>query len=126
MRLASGILSLLFGLIALGQSCLVNIGGSIVGDASTSEGGAVGLLVALLFIIGGAFAFKVPKVAMVFTGIAGFLGLAVGKTTSFSDMSLWGVVAIILTVLIYIGSRKPRRTQRPADHTRDPETLDIE
>lgn len=120
MRIASGILSLFFGLVSLGQAGLVYIGGGIIGETSVHEGGAVGILVALLLIMGGAFAFQLPKVAMFITGAAGLLGLAVGGTTGFTDMTFWGVVAIIITILNYLGSRKPRRTQRPPDTTTTP------
>jgi hypothetical protein len=108
-KVASGILSLLFGLIALGQSFLVGIGGSIISDESMNQGGAVGLLVSLLLMAGGAFAFQVPKAAAFFTGAAGLFGLAVGATTTYTDMTVWGVVAIILTVINIVNARKPRR-----------------
>jgi hypothetical protein len=110
MKIASGILSLLFGLIVMGQSFLVGIGGSIISDESMNQGGAVGLLVSLLLMVGGAFAFQVPKVALFFTGAASLFGLAAGATTVYSDMTAWGVVAIILTALNIINSRKPKRS----------------
>ncbi|MEA4882443.1 MAG: hypothetical protein VB144_02065 [Clostridia bacterium] len=113
MKLASGIISLLFGFAVLFQSLLVGVGGTIVGETSASQGGSVGALVALLLMIGGAFAFQVPKVAMVFTGLSGLLGLAAGSTTVFKDMTVWGVVGVILTVINYFNSRKPKRVQQP-------------
>ncbi|MCG0278538.1 MAG: hypothetical protein L5656_08430 [Thermanaeromonas sp.] len=108
MRIASGIISIFLGLIVLLQSCAVNVGGIAFGEKSAQEGGSVGILVALLFVVGGAFAFGLPKVTMIITGIAGVLGIAAGTTTVFKDMTIWGVVALILTAMNWFAARKPK------------------
>ncbi len=113
MKIACGILSLVFFLIILLQSCAVGIGGSIFGEESATQGGSVGIFVALLFLIGGAFSFGLPKVSMVIMAIAGILGIAAGQTTTYSDMTFWGVVALILAVLNFFGSRK-KKTKKDA------------
>jgi len=108
MRIASGLISLFLGLIVLLQSCAVNVGGIAFGEKSAQEGGSVGILVALLFVVAGAFAFQLPKVAMIITGIAGVLGIAAGTTTVFKDMTVWGVLALVLTAITWFAARKPK------------------
>jgi len=105
MRLAVTIICLILFVIISFQACTVGVGSGILGDEETQEGASVGILVGFTFMLGGAFAYKLPKVAMVFLLIGGLLGLAVGGTTDFSDMSIWGGVAIILAIMSYIGSR---------------------
>lgn len=112
MKLASGIISLVLGFAILFQSLLVGVGGSIAGETSASQGGSVGILVAFLFMVGGAFAFQVPKVAVVFTGLSGLLGFAAGSTTVFKDMRIWGAFGVILTVINLFNSRKPKRAKQ--------------
>ena len=108
MKIASGILSLILGLMILLQSCAVGIGASILGEESAAQGGSVGFFVAFLFFIGGAFSFALPKVSMVVLTIAGFLGIAAGATTVYGDMTVWGVAALILAAFNFFGSRKKK------------------
>ena len=49
MRIATMIISLLLMVVVGLQSCTVYVGGSATGQENLSQGGAVGLLVALLF-----------------------------------------------------------------------------
>lgn len=108
MKIASGILSLIFGLLIFLQSCVVGVGGSIFGEESAAQGGSVGFFVAILFIIGGSFSFALPKVSMVIMTLAGILGIAVGATTAYGDMTVWGVIALVLAALNFFGSRKKK------------------
>ena len=98
-------LMLLVGL----QSCAVSLGGSMFGDAGASEGGAVGLFMALLFLVGGAFAISFPLVSLISFVAAGLLGLLAGATTPFGDLTIWGGVALVLAVLSFFGIREKRR-----------------
>jgi uncharacterized membrane protein len=43
---------------------------------------------------------------------AGIIGLAGRASTSFGDLTFWGVVSLILTVLSYFGSREKRKRRR--------------
>ena len=85
MRIASGIISLALGLLVFLQSCTVGIGGAAFGEESATQGGSVGILVALLFIIGGAFAFALQK-WMVVMVLAGIFGITAGATTTYADI----------------------------------------
>jgi uncharacterized membrane protein YjfL (UPF0719 family) len=37
------------------------------------------------------------------------LGLAVGATTTFTDLTIWGIVSLVLAVLSFLGMREKRR-----------------
>lgn len=109
MGIAAGILSLVFGLFILLQSFIVGVGGAVLKEESASQGGSVGILVSFLLIIAGAFAFKLPRVAMFISGAAGILGVLAGLSTTFKDMTVWGVVALALTALNYFAARTQKK-----------------
>jgi hypothetical protein len=89
-RVATTILSLVLMVVVGVQSCAVYLGGSAMGEPTTAEGGALGLLVALLFLVGGAFAMPRPLVSFVAFLASSVFGLAGGATTSFGDLTIWG------------------------------------
>lgn len=109
MKIATGIISLIIGLIVFLQSCAVGIGGAVLADETTSQSGSVGLFVAFLLWIAGAFAFALPKVAMVISAIAGIFALMNGATSDYADMTVWGVIAFILAILEFFAGRKPKK-----------------
>jgi 4-hydroxybenzoate polyprenyltransferase len=111
MRLAVLIITLcLTGIVGL-QSCTIAAGGSLLKDQDAAGGGAVGLLIALLFVLGAAFVMGLPRVSMVLFAIAGFLGLGIGATSSFTDLKIWGGLSLVLAVMSWFGSRELRRKQ---------------
>ena len=67
------------------------------------------MLVAFIFAIGAAFVLKFPLVSLIVFALGGLLGIAVGATTSYSDMTIWGVVSFSLAVLSFFGRRELRR-----------------
>jgi len=73
------------------------------------EGGAVGLFIALLFLVGGAFAIGFPLVSLISFVAAGLLGLLAGATTPFEDLTFWGIVAFVLALLSFFSIREKRR-----------------
>lgn len=106
MRIAVMITSLFLTLIVGLQSCALFAGGGLIKDQAVSGGGAMGILVALLFVVGGAFAMGVPRVSMVAFFAAGLLGVAVGSSGSFKDLTIWGIVAFALCAMSYFGARE--------------------
>ncbi len=69
----------------------------------------MGVLVALLFLVGGAFAIPFPIVSLISFLVAGLLGLAAGATTPFTDLTIWGIIALILAVMSFFGVREKTR-----------------
>jgi uncharacterized membrane protein len=112
MKIATGIIGLVLMLIVGVQSLLVDLGGTITKNQNYSQGGSVGVLVALLFLIAGAFAFAKPIVSFIVFILAGVLGLAVGGTTGFTDMTVWGVISLVLAVLSFFAWRGDKKKKR--------------
>lgn len=106
MRIAVLIIGLILMVLVGMQSCAVMVGGEITSDTDTSEGGAVGILVAFLFLLGSALVMGFPRVSMVLFILASLLGFAAGSTTDFSDMIFWGVVGAGLAIMSFFGSRE--------------------
>ncbi|MEO3385260.1 hypothetical protein [Mesorhizobium sp. CAU 1741] len=108
MRIAIGILGLALGMLVLLQSCAISIGSDVVGDATTSEAGGVGIIMGILYFIGGAFAFGLPLVSLIVFALATLAGLTIG-TGVFADLQIWAYVALALAVLSFVAWRKGRR-----------------
>jgi hypothetical protein len=109
MRVATMILALILMLIVGAQSCAVSVGDEMVGEKVSQQGGPLGLFMALLFLVGGAFALAFPLVSLVAFVLAGLVGLAGGASTSFSDLGLWGWVSLALAVLSFFAWREKRK-----------------
>ena len=95
LRLATTIIALVLMLIVGLQSCAAYVGGGVTSNQDLSGAGAVGLLIALLFLIGAAFAIGVPIVSVGSFVLAALLALAVGFTSEFVDLRIWGFVSLV-------------------------------
>lgn len=107
MKVATGIIGLIVGLLVLLQSCTLTGAASLGQDAAMTEAGQVGMFVGLMFFVGGAFAFGVPLVGAIVFGVAAFFGFAVSG--DFDDMGIWAIVAVILAALSLWSWRATRR-----------------
>ncbi|WP_243375070.1 hypothetical protein [Microvirga solisilvae] len=114
MRLAVLIITLcLTGIVGL-QSCTIMAGGSLLKDQGTANGGALGILVAFLFILGAAFVMGLPRISAGLFALAGVLGITGGSSSNFSDLKIWGGLSLILAVMSWFGSRELRRKRAAA------------
>lgn len=114
MKIATGIIALGLMVIIGIQSIIVGAGGAIMGNKGYSQGGSAGVLVAFLFLIAGAFSFKKPIVSAIVFICAAIVGFAIGGTTGFSDMNIWGSVSLILGIMslfTWRGERKKRASK---------------
>lgn len=91
------------------QSLVVMAGSSMLEDTATADAAALGVLIALLFLVGVAFAIGLPTVSLESFLLAALIGVLGGTSSSFTDLTYWGVVALILAVLSYFGRREKRR-----------------
>jgi len=106
MRIAVMIIALcLTALVGL-QSCAVMVGGGLSNDKDLSGGGATGILVALLFVVGAGFVLGLPKVSRGIFAIAAVIGFLVGSKSGYHDLSIWGGVALILGIMSHFGVRE--------------------
>lgn len=106
MRIAAGIISLILGAMILFQSCAVGGLGAIV--APESKAGALGMFTGFLLLIAGAFAFQLPKVAMIVSVVAAIFAFA-ESANDFKDMKVWGVFCLGLAVMEFFAARKPKK-----------------
>ncbi len=115
MRVAVMVISLVLMLVIVFQSLASALGGGLSSNAADkagfSEGAVAGFCVAFLFLLGDAFAIGLPRTATVMFLIAGIVGLAAGGSTKYHDLSVWGVIALALSVMSFIGWRGKRRAQ---------------
>jgi len=115
MRIAVIVISLVLMVLLFAQSCTVTAGGSLAEDESISSAGAVGLLVAFLFLLGGAFVMGMPRLSAAMFWIAAFIGILAGLTTEFADLLIWGVVAVVLGIMARLSVRAPATDAVAAD-----------
>ena len=106
MRIAVTIIALVLMVVVGLQSCTVLGLESVVNEGEQDGGAAIGVLVALLFLLGGAFAYATPTTALVMFLFAGLLGVAAGASTDFADLTFWGIVAFIMAALCLLGRRE--------------------
>jgi hypothetical protein len=118
MKIAVGIVSILLSVPLLLQAAAAATATGLQGQSSSSATGsqaAIGVLCALLFIVGGAFSFAMPKVSIcVFAGagVFGILGAANGGR--FADLYIWAVVAWVFAAAAYLAVRLDKRAKRKA------------
>jgi len=103
------ILALVLMLIVGAQSCAVSVGESLGNEPAKTQGGALGTLIALLFLVGGAFALAFPLASLVVFVLAALVGIGGGSSSSFTDLTYWGWVSLALAVLSYFGCREKRK-----------------
>ena len=115
MRIAVLILGLLLGLLMFFQTFVVYALSGAASQQSMSEAGAVGLLMAVLWLIACALVIPIPLVSTIVFLVAGLLGVAAAGSSKFSDLSIWGGISFILAVLSFIGWVGKRRGERRAE-----------
>jgi hypothetical protein len=108
-RIATMILSLILMLVVGAQSCAVSVGDAALETKAAEQGGPLGILMALLFLIGGAFALAFPLVSLISFVLAGLVGLGGGSSASFGDLTFWGIVSLVLAAFSFLGVREKRR-----------------
>ncbi|MBZ9850299.1 hypothetical protein LB565_20165 [Mesorhizobium sp. CA14] len=108
MKIAVGIIGILLGIITMLQSCAVATGGNILANQELAGAGSVGVLVGLLFFVGGAFAFGLPLVAAIVFVVGSFFALI--AINAFPDMKVWAVADLLLAAMAFFAWRSARRS----------------
>jgi hypothetical protein len=106
------VIGLAVSLIVLLQSCAANFAGAL-GSQSLKQGAAVGMLLALFFIIGAGFAMRLPIVSIVVFAFGAIIAISAGHNSDFGDLQVWGWLSAILAVLSYFGHRERKRSLKP-------------
>jgi hypothetical protein len=105
-RTATAIIAIISVFILGGQTCLATCAAGLIGYDEVHRAGAIGFLVAFLFIIGGALVIGFPFISFITFSIAGILCLVNALTSIYTDMYVWGGLALILAFMSYLGHRK--------------------
>lgn len=102
MRIATLIVGLLVGVMLIFQTMVAGAFSAEGSDTSAAAG--AGLIMALLWLLGSALVIGFPKVSTALYGISALIGLFT-PTGAFEDLRFHGVVAVVLTVMAYLGWR---------------------
>lgn len=107
MKTAVGIIGVGLGLIVLMQACSVTGLSQLAQQQDSAEAGSIGMVVAVLMFLGGAFSFGVPRLATAMFGLAFLASLP--ARAAFPDMAVWGGVSIVLGLMLSFSQwKKPK------------------
>ncbi len=109
MRLAVLIIGLCLVVLVGMQSCTVMVGGGVTDDQDLSSGGAIGMLVSFLFILGSAFVLAYPKASMIIFLVASFFGFVGASGSTFSDLYFWSFISLVLAAMSYFGIKEKKK-----------------
>lgn len=121
MRIAVLIIGLLLGLLVFLQSFVI---AALGGDSDIGAGGAVGLIVAIMWLLACGLVIGFPRVSMVIFLVAGLFAF-IGATSGYTDLNLWGSASLILAAMSFFGWRgkreqdREREAERERQHHRD-------
>lgn len=110
MRIAVLILGLLLGLLMFLQTLLVYGLSDALNDEASAQASAIGVVMALLWLVACAFVLPFPLVSVVAFAIAGLFGFA--ASGEFPDLAIWGGVSVVLAVMSIFGWRGKRKHDR--------------
>lgn len=111
MRTAVLIITIICMFVVGIQSCFVGCGASVAEDEQLQSGSSMGIMVALLYLMAAIFITANPKITVAIFALAAALGLVAGATTDFIDMTIWGVISLILAVMSFFAARKQRKEE---------------
>jgi len=123
MRLAVTIIGILVSLLII----VLGFGIYAVSDAFGQEGHAqaasLGWLVGVIALVGSALAIGVPRASVGCFGVAGFLALVVIDKDYWPDMTIYGVVMLVLGTAAFFGWKQKDReeAEKAAERARQEE-----
>ncbi|MEX0621329.1 MAG: hypothetical protein WD181_07095 [Solirubrobacterales bacterium] len=111
MRVATMVIALVLMVVVFVQSCAVSVGGSIAEDEDMAGGGALGIMLALTWVVGAGLVLSRPKAAIWAFGVGAFFGLIGATAGGFSDLWIWTFVSVILGVMSWRGIREREKKE---------------
>jgi Ni/Fe-hydrogenase subunit HybB-like protein len=107
MRIAVLVIGLVLSVGLFIQSLLVSAGATIFDDEDAESAAGIGVLMALMWVVGSALAIPLPRVSLVLFVLAGLIGLA--GIAAFPDLAFWSVISFALAVFCFFGYRGKRK-----------------
>jgi hypothetical protein len=114
MRIAVLIIGLLLGLLMFLQTVLVYAGASATEQDDLAGAAAVGVFMALLWLVACALVIAFPMISVVLFVLAGVFGFAAGASSDFADLPIWGGVSLVLAAMSFFGWRGKKRSASEA------------
>jgi hypothetical protein len=110
MRIAVLVIGLVLTLGLFIQAFVIFGLSDAIDQEDTQAAGSVGVLMALMWVVGCGLVIPVPRVSMVLFAVAGLLGFA--ASGNYPDLAWWGGISEILAVFCYFGYRGKRKSDR--------------
>jgi hypothetical protein len=116
MRIAVLIIGLVLSFGLFWQSVLITGLSDAANDEQTQGAGAIGVLMAIIWLVACGFVLPKPRISMMLFAIAALLGVA--GWSDFSDLKVWSGISVALAILSYFGYRGKMK-QQSKDDARD-------
>jgi hypothetical protein len=113
MRIAVLIIGLVLSVGLFWQSILITGLSDIANDEQSQGAGAIGVLMAIIWLVACGFVLPKPRISMVLFGIAALLGVA--GWSDFSDLQVWSGISVVLALFSYLGYRGKMKQQAKED-----------
>lgn len=110
MKIATGIIAIMLGLLVLLQSCTIGAGSSLLGDQATADAGAVGIIAGFFLFVGGAFSFGLPMIGGIMFLVAALVAFT--GVEQFPDLQVWAVLALVLAGMSLFAWRSDRKKRQ--------------
>jgi len=114
-KLVIGIISFVLAMFIMFQSCAAGLSNAM--EENGELGGSAGFILAVFAIVAGIIAIvtrnhngKGAFVAAAFYIVGGLIGLAMAG--SYSDLRIWGVIAIVFGVVFIVGTILAKKKER--------------
>ena len=106
MRIFLTVFALFTGMMATVHVFVMFVVGGFSRSSSIGNGVGTGLLMLVLWGVATALVYPYPRQALIPFAIAGLLGILGGQNSPFSDLTLWGITAIVFAGLSYYATRE--------------------
>lgn len=81
--------------------------------------GGWGVLIGFTFLVASGLAIPFPLASAIIFGLSAIVAFLVAASTIYNDMAIWGVVAIVLAIMAFIGWRGKKRSDAQKAIERD-------
>lgn len=111
MKIATGIIGIILGMLVLLQSCAVAAGSGLLNDQATGGAGMIGMFVGLLYFVAGAFAFGLPLVSAIVFVVSALFAFLASSQGDFNDLTIWGFISLVLAVMAFFSWRSAKKAR---------------